>query len=276
MRADVGDVGEQRPIRRLRVEPLAEPLGEEGGFGVLGRVHRGRPRRAAVVGVLDVVALAVHRIAHSTGRGVVPTVAQPRSPFLQVLGQVDLGPETRQHALVGPEPPVVGIVDAADVDGRVGVAEERGFVAERRHLEREVRETVVERRAVADRAMHVEVGAGQQRGTTGSARRTLRVVAGEAHAPRCQRVDVGRDRTRMAGTREAVGAPLVDRDEHDVELLGHGGRLRNHLAHGAGISVMPCVATSQNVRRVTSHVSPDRMAPPGRWSSTVLPSRSRE
>ena len=70
------------------------------------------------------------------------------------------------HALVGL---AAGIAERqqARIERGVRVAEERGIVACRAQLTREIGMPVVERRAVADRAMIVRVESRQQRGARG-------------------------------------------------------------------------------------------------------------
>ena len=139
----------------------------------------------------------------------------PPVPGLPVLGDLQANLEPRQRPLVGEQTGVV-VVHRAGVDRLVGVPEQARVVAARPGLEGDVGEAGVERRAVEHHPVGVLVGAGQQAGPAGGARRGLAVVGGEPHPVGGEGVQVRRPHQRMAGRPEAVGPPLVDGDEQQV------------------------------------------------------------
>ena len=181
------------------VGPLDEPVGEEPGLRVLGVVLRapagaGRgpvDERAPLVGHVDAVG------------------AHPFEPLERLaLGEVAHRIEAGQHALVAVQAGVVGR-DRAGVDARVGVAEQRGLVAEAAGDERDVVVAGVERRAVQHRPVVHQVHARVERGPARPAGRGLGEMAPERDPARGQPVEVrgAHDgvRGRARGSRPATG-----------------------------------------------------------------------
>ena len=176
---------------------------------------------------------------------VVALLGEVREPRLRVaFGQVADRVEARQHALVVAQA-FVARRHRARIDARVGVAEQRGPVAELAGLERDVRVAGVEWSAVRRRTVVHEVHAGVERRAARSARCGLREVPGEAHARGGQPVEVRGPHDRVAGTRERVAAPLVCSHEQHIE------RARGEASHGGARAVMPgpCHSASGRDRR---------------------------
>ena len=92
--------------------------------------------------------------------------AEVLDPWTELLVELHHPRKAGHHALVGL---AAGIAERqqARIERGVRVAEERGIVACRAQLTREIGMPVVERRAVADRAMIVRVESRQQRGARG-------------------------------------------------------------------------------------------------------------
>ena len=81
----------------------------------------------------------------------------------------------------------------ARVQTGVGIADQGRVIAGLAHLARQVSESIVQRRTVAQRSVVHHVRAGQQRRPTRPTGRTLGEVVGEQHA-------VGGDGVEMGGT----------------------------------------------------------------------------
>ena len=173
--------------------------------------------RNAVCDVLGVVLRAPPRAGRRAGRRTRATrrarrrrrAAHPLEPRERLaLGQVAHGVEPGQHALVATQAGIVG-GDGAGVDARVGVAEQRGLVAEAARLEGDVRVAGVERRAVQHRPVVHEVHAGVER-RPGSARTAPPARNGAGTRRRRRRAGRGSGSARRGarprrGSRPATG-----------------------------------------------------------------------
>ena len=181
---------------------LEDPVGEERGLTVLGRVLRRRAVRSPLVGagvagdgIVDEPAPVVSEV--------VALLGERREPRLGVaFGQMADRVEAGQHTFVLAQTLVVGR-DRAGIDAGVGVSEQRGPVAELARFERDVGVTGVERSAVRRRAVVHQVHAGVERRATRTAGSGLRVVAREARARDREPVEVGCSDDRMTRARRA-------------------------------------------------------------------------
>ena len=205
----------REPGTVLALEPLEQPVGEEGRMAVLGRSIGLRLQRP-----LSVVARLVSQSV------------QPRQPRLQFV-EAEADVEARQHAFVREEPGVVGVADHTGIDALIGVAEQGRREAGPPSGVGDVVEPLVEGCPIGDDPVVHLVGARVQHGPPGRARRRLAVVPREADPVRGELVEVRRADQRMPGRRQAVAAELVERDEQDVH---EGLRLapsRRRRAHGS-------------------------------------------
>ena len=161
----------------------------------------------------------LHRLVQivRVGRDVEALRGEPASPRRAPLlpRVLDQGAESRQHALVAEQPRVAGR-HGARIDRGVRVPEEHRVVARLTSQERHVGEPGVQRGAVENGAIAVLVRARVEAGPRGSARRRVGPVVGEQDAAAGQGVQGRRLEHRMAERRQAVAAPLVERDEEDV------------------------------------------------------------
>ena len=197
----------------------------EARLGELGGKARRRPGRTVGVGPREPLDRLVQVVG--VGRDVEPLRGEPPSPRRAPLlpRVLDQGAESRQHALVAEQPRVTGR-HGARIDRGVRVPEEHRVVARLTGQERHVGEPGVQRRAVEDRAIAVLVRARVEAGPRRPARRRVGPVVGEQDAAAGQGVEGRRLDDRMAERRQAVPAPLVERDEEDVA----GGRHATTLA----------------------------------------------
>ena len=136
----------------------------------------------------------------------------------------DHGAESGQHTLVAEQPRVAGR-HGARIDRGVRVPEQHRVVARLTSQERHVGEPGVQRRAVQNGAIAVLVGARVEAGPRRSARRRVGPVVCEQDAPAGQGIERGRLEDGMAEGRQAVPAPLVERDEEDVARRRHTATL---------------------------------------------------
>ena len=227
---DERGVDEERRVA-VALQPGDELLAQERRLRELDGEARRSPGRPVLVGAgetLDGPVQVVRVGGDVDAMGREPT-APGRAPLLP--GILDEGPEARQDALVVRQPRVARR-HRARIDRGVGVAEEDRVVSALPRQQRHVREAGVERRAVEDRAVPVLVRARVQAGPRGPARRGVRPVIGEEHAPGGQRVERRRLHHRVAQGREAVAPPLVERDEQHVAWRRHAAT----LVHRAGPS----------------------------------------
>ena len=172
------------------VEVLEGAVGEERGLAELGLVLRA-PRGARRGPIHE--AAPVVRDLDAFG-------SQPVEPRHRIaFGKVADRFEPRQDALVGIEPRITRF-HCSRIHARVGVAEQRGLVAEFPGFERDVRVPSVERSPVSYGAVVHEIHARIERRSTRSARRRLREVPAERNPVRREPIDVRRACNRMSAT----------------------------------------------------------------------------
>ena len=223
MRTDEGGVDEERRITVL-LQPLDHRLAHEARLGELdGKARRG-PGRTVGVGSRETLYRLVQLVR--VGRDVEPLRREPAPPGgAPLLPRVlDEGAESGQHPLVAEQPRIAGR-HGARIDRGVRVPEEHRVVARLTGQQRHVGEAGVQRRPVEDGAVAVLVGARVEAGPRRSARRRVGPVVGEQDAPARQGVEGRRLDDRMAEGRQAVPAPLVERDEEDVAGRRHAATL---------------------------------------------------
>jgi hypothetical protein len=133
-----------------------------------------------------------------------------------VLGRV-VGASAVANPFVRGERRIVAI-DRPGADAGIGAPEEDRVVAGSADEPRHVGEPGVERGAVVERSVVLEVRAGMEAGTRGSARSRIGPVVGEAGTRRRRSVQGWRLQYRVAGRRQATASPLVDGDEEDVRV----------------------------------------------------------
>ncbi len=224
----LGRVVRASPAARRGVGGMGPQVGEVGEPGaVLALV----PRHEAVRQVgRDPQVLVAVRFLREQGLAARPGVdallGEPGDPGQVAVGQVGLGAEPREDALVGGEAVIVGVVDLAGIGALVGVAEQRGVIARSAGHAGDVVEAVVERRPVEYHPVVHLVRAGVQAGPPGRAGRRLAVVAGEQRAIAGQAIEVRGAHDGMADGRQAVAAELVQRDQQDVRPGPHGRQAR--------------------------------------------------
>jgi hypothetical protein len=216
-----------------RVTVLLQPL--DHGLAHKARLREldGKPRRnpgpTVGVGAREPLYRLVQVVG--VGRDVEPLRGEPASPrraplFPRVF---DHGAKSGQHPLVAEQPRVAGR-HGARVDRRVRVPEEHRVVARLTSQERHVGEPGVQRCAVQDRAIAVLVRARIEARSRRPARRRVGPMIREEDAATSQGVESGCFEDRMAERRQAVPAPLVERDEEDVAGRRHGTTLAD-VAH---------------------------------------------
>ena len=207
------------------LQPLDHRPAHEARLGELDGKARRSPGRTVGLGPREPLYRLVQLVR--VGRDVEPLRGEPpppgRAPLLPRV--FDHGAKSGQHALVAEQPRVAGR-HGARIDRGVRVAEQHGVVARLASQERHVGEPGVQRRAVQNGAIAVLVGARVEAGPRRSARRCVGPVVREQDAAAGQGVQGGRLEDRMAERRQAVPAPLVERDEEDVA----GGRHAPTLA----------------------------------------------
>ncbi len=147
--------------------------------------------------------------------------AQPLEPLERLaLGEVAHGIEPGEHPLVARQSGVAR-GDRPGIDAGVGVAEERGLVAQPAADERDVVVAGVEWRPVEHRPVVHQVQAGVEAGPARPARRRLGEMAPERDPAGGQAVEVRRAHDGMSGRAEAVAPPLVSGDEQDIQVWCH-------------------------------------------------------
>ena len=201
-----------REPRRIPLdrEPVERRIGDEGGLG-----NRGRKTRRATQP-------SIRRRIGRTRRieAVHAETTQTREPGLEILVQELADIVAGQHALVGEEPRIARC-QPLGVRAGVGVAEQCRRKPALARLQRHVRVPPVERRAVHDAAVIMEVKTGMQARAGRAAGRGHRMVPAEEHTVPGQPVEIGRAHHRMAERAERVAAPLVRGDQQDIRRLFH-------------------------------------------------------
>ncbi len=192
-------------------------LHQKGRLRLLGREPGRRPRRAVPVGTR----VAGDRAGR--GRGAGPARPPPGRPATcPIRGCRPPRGRAPRAGTPGAHPRRSGVVDRrrgrSRVDAGVGVAEQHRVVAGLAGQQGHVGEAGVEGRAVVDRPVVVQVGAGVEAGPRRAARGGVGPVVGEQGAPGGQAVEGGGGEHRVAQRREAVAPPLVDGDEQDVAV----------------------------------------------------------
>ncbi len=211
---------EERRVTVL-LQPLDHGLAHEARLGELDRKACRSPGRTVGIGPWESLYRLVQLVR--VGRDVEALRGEPASPRRAPLlpWVFDHGAESGQHPLVAEQPRVAGR-HGARIDRRVRVPEEHRVVARLTSQERHVGEPGVQRRAVQDGAIAVLVRARVEAGSRRTARRRVGPVICEQDAATGQGVQGGRLEDRMAEGRQAVPAPLVERDEEDVARRRHG------------------------------------------------------
>ena len=209
MRADKGKMREPRCAALLLAQPADEFAGQESRRRLVAGVDRRRVADAIVVPAYRSVDVG------KTRAGIDAALGKPGQPGALVFGKQPAHAEARQHAFVAGEPRIARR-QRARIERNIGVAEQRGVVAEGAHGERQIAVTGIERRAVAaDPVVHL-VEAGIEAGARRRTGRGPGIVAAKEHGLGSQRVDIGGLHHGMAGRRQAIAAPLVAGDEEYV------------------------------------------------------------
>ena len=139
------------------------------------------------------------------------------------------GAEPGQHPFVAEQPRISGR-HGAGVDRRVRITEEHRVVAGLPSQKRHIGEACIERGPVQQGAIAVLVRARVETGSRGPAGRRVGPVICEQDTVARQRVERRCLDDRVAESRQAITAPLVERDEEDIprrrhpDTLADGGR----------------------------------------------------
>ena len=191
------------------VQPLDERLHHEGGLRLLGSEPGRRPRRAVPVGAGEPRDRAVEVVG--VGRHLDPLGGQPPAPLAAagLQGIVDARRGSRAAPPRSERSRGSSAREGARVEAGVGVPEQHRVVAGLAGQQRDVGEAGVERGAVVDRPVVVQVGPRVEAGPRRPARRGVRPVVGEQRALAASRSSVGRGRRpdgrRPRGSRPATG-----------------------------------------------------------------------
>ena len=215
-------------------------VGQERGVAVLGAIARRGEGRTALGGAGKFRLGA--KDLFLAGRNVVALGLEIGEPRQLVV----IHPDHRRHAgqqpLVACQPGIARRMDPR-IGADVGVAEQHRVVAGLAGLERDVAVPRVERHAIGDRAVVVQVQPGIEAGAARRTGRRLRVVPPKQHAVARQAVQVRGLEAAVAERRKAVAPPLVRGDEKDVARHRHGacGSFSGHSAdlHELGESALP-------------------------------------
>ena len=220
---DEGSVDEEGRVA-VALQPAHDLLAHEGRLRELHGEARRSPGRPVLLGTGEPLDGLVQLVR--VGGNVDTVGRQPATPCGAPLlpGVLDEDPEAREDPLVAGQPRVAGR-HGARIDGGVGVAEENGVVPALAGKQGHVGEPRVQRSAVQDGAVAVLVRARVEAGARRPARRGVGPVIGEEHAARGQRIERRRLQHRMPQGREAVTAPLVQRDEQHVAWRRHAPTL---------------------------------------------------
>ncbi len=248
MGTDERGVHEERGVAVV-LEPVHDLAADEGGLRQFGREAGRRPGRAVRVGSgkpLERLVELMRVRGHVDAAGRQPATPG-RTPLLPRVH--DEGAEAGEDALVGEQPGVIR-GHGARVDRGVGVPEEHGVIAELPCHQRDVGESGVERCAVQDGAVPMEIRARVEAGARRSAGRGIGPVVGEEDTACRQGVQGRRLEHGMVERREAVAAPLIERDEQDVAGIGHVATLVD------GVPAHPhrptdCLLARRRARRAT-------------------------
>ena len=192
-------------------DPVDAAIDHVVGFMILF-IHRHRQHALTAIGPVDTVDQRRIQAPGAVGHRV-PLIAQVLDPLgRDLVDHRRIGFDAGQRLAIVPQARIL-VVEAARIDRRIGIAEQRRRMAGGLHFQRPVGKTAVQRRAVDHAAVILHVKSGMHRAAARCAGRRLGEMFCKQNPFARERVEIRGFDMGMPQRRQAFATPLVGGDK---------------------------------------------------------------